>query len=306
MSQDPEIIRKAAETVARQAERTASRGQGQSGQKGEGWELSHDLLPRPIHRPLLREAEAFYAEAIRINATGWYHWQRALLLMQLGDFDHAIAAFQSCVECGDYVDQAVADRQIDICRQLETIANDSQDADDSRAQIFMQANAEMFRSFGASDSSMMELISQVATLVVGGRERKDAISGNDTEDEMPARSPLSEAESSAVCEFGEDFAWSLVRGDWQGAHALLNKQLRGQLSPDDLCTEYTDMTDYAETAFTDVAAQPPDNDMPHMEDSDIAWVCVAISSDDACEAVTLMVCQEDGALRVRDVEWGRP
>jgi tetratricopeptide (TPR) repeat protein len=306
MSLDPEIIRKAAQAVARMAERTAKRGHEQVGQKGEGWEMSHDLVPRPIYCPLLREAEALYAEAIHINATGWYHWQRALLLMELGDFDQAASAFQACVDCGDYVGQPVADQQIGICRQLKAAANNPRDTNDSRAQIVMQTTAEMFRSLGPQGKLMTALFSEMMTQAERARDRTDAIPGNDTGCETPTRAPLSETESSAVCEFGEDFAWHLVRGDWEGAHAVLNKKLRRQFSPDDLRDKYVDMTEYAEAAFTDVEAQPPDNDMPDMEGNDVALVYIAIFSDDACEAVTLMVCREDGELRVRDVEWGRP
>ena len=306
MSRDPEIVRKAAEAVARLAERTAKRGHGQDGQKGKGWEMSHDLLPQPINSALLREAQALYLEAIRLHATGWYHWQRALLLRELGEFDEAVSAFQACVDCGDYVNQAIADQQINMCRKLMATPSQPQDAAESRGKMALQATAEMFRAMGPQGDVMAELFSRMMSPLEGHNARTEGTQGQEADDTGTSRPPLTEAECTLVCEFGEDFAWRLVRSDWKGAHALLNQTLRKQLSAAKLRDNYTDMTSYAETAFSDVEAQPPENNMPDMTDSDVAWVYVAISSEDANEAVTLMICREDGDLRVRDVEWGRP
>lgn len=299
-----EARRKAAETTARRAARTAARGYGQPGQTGEGWELSHDLTPTPIHRPVLAEAARLYAEAIGIHPTGVNHWRRALILMQLGEFDEAIAAFRACVDCGDYVDGKAADPQIAICRQLQARGGRPGAEGDLRADIAMQATARMLRDLPGGDaatsifSRMMAALGNLPGVAVGTREGGSSAAA--------PRPPLTEAESTAVCDFGEGFAWRLVRGDWEGAHAQLDRRLRAELSPEDLREQYLEMTEYFEAPVDEVEAQPPDSHMPDMDDDEVAWVYVAIASSYESEAVMLMVRREAGALRVSSLEWGRP
>jgi hypothetical protein len=45
---------------------------------------------------------------------------------------------------------------------------------------------------------------------------------------------------------------------------------------------------------------------PGRESSDAGWAYVSVGGDVYSEAVTLVVTMEDGDLRIRTVEFGRP
>ena len=45
---------------------------------------------------------------------------------------------------------------------------------------------------------------------------------------------------------------------------------------------------------------------PDKQPADAGWAYVTIGGDVYSEAVTVVVTREDGALRVRDAEFGRP
>jgi hypothetical protein len=45
---------------------------------------------------------------------------------------------------------------------------------------------------------------------------------------------------------------------------------------------------------------------PAMEEQDVANIYIALTGDNFCEAVSIIVAKEDGELRIRDLEWGRP
>ena len=47
-------------------------------------------------------------------------------------------------------------------------------------------------------------------------------------------------------------------------------------------------------------------DWPAKQDGDVASIYIALTGDGFCEAVTVIVTQQDGELRIRDLEWGRP
>jgi hypothetical protein len=45
---------------------------------------------------------------------------------------------------------------------------------------------------------------------------------------------------------------------------------------------------------------------PDKQPADVGWVYVGIGGDVYSEAVTVIVTREDGRLKIRAVEWGRP
>jgi hypothetical protein len=47
-------------------------------------------------------------------------------------------------------------------------------------------------------------------------------------------------------------------------------------------------------------------DWPGREPSDVGWAYVSVGGDEYSEAVTVVVTLEEGELRVRTVEFGRP
>ena len=49
-----------------------------------------------------------------------------------------------------------------------------------------------------------------------------------------------------------------------------------------------------------------DGNMPNLEAADLAWVYVAITGAEFNEAITVVVTDENGEGRIREIEWGRP
>ena len=47
-------------------------------------------------------------------------------------------------------------------------------------------------------------------------------------------------------------------------------------------------------------------DWPAKESTDIAWVYVILGGDVYSEALTLIVTDEEGSIKIRDIEFGRP
>lgn len=47
-------------------------------------------------------------------------------------------------------------------------------------------------------------------------------------------------------------------------------------------------------------------DWPGKQGADVGWVYVSIGGDVYSEAITIVVGRDDGSLKVRDVEFGRP
>ena len=68
------------------------------------------------------------------------------------------------------------------------------------------------------------------------------------------------------------------------------------------------MRRYAPGPFTDMQVMEDFilEDWPAKQDGDVASIYIALSGDNFCEAVSIIVTQQDGGLRVRDLEWGRP
>lgn len=48
------------------------------------------------------------------------------------------------------------------------------------------------------------------------------------------------------------------------------------------------------------------DDWPGKSETDLAWIYVVIGGNVYSEAVIVVVTEESGVLRVREVEWGRP
>lgn len=305
------IKQKAAEAVARLAERTAARGKGDFDPTGlpEGWVMSGGLLPQAIDPELLREAEQLYGEAVAIFPQGVWMHHRALLLMDLGDFDAAIASFRACGEQGDYVDQQMLAPLIAQCQALKvrnTTARTAEEAGRMTRELVKDGMASMFAQFGPRGEEMAQNMRGLLDAVFAMSDRDMGDDANEAVAGAAAHVPLSADEVERLCEFGEDFGWALVQGRFEQAHAMLGDALQAELSADDLRREYTEMVDYAESPIDEVEAMPPDTDSADAAQGERGWLYVAIGSDDIAEAVSLSLGETDGRLYVRELEWGRP
>lgn len=297
------IQRKAAEAIATQAERTAARGKADLPlPQGESWVMSSGMMPRPIHTGRLREAEQLYAQAVSVYPQGFWMYQRALLLMELGDFDEAIGSFEACAAQGDYLSLAELQPVLWQCRLLQQ--GQGPKSEDDTLDWFKQQMMQRMAQFSPSLSAEMEQAFAMAARL-GAADGDEA--SCDAQDNAARRAPLSEAQSRRICELAEDFAWALVDGDYARAYAMLMPELQDETTINDLQKDYEAMVSYAETPINRVHALPPHNDLPDMPATMLAWVMVSIDSDDIAEAITLDICQlDDDTLRIGALEWGRP
>lgn len=115
------------------------------------------------------------------------------------------------------------------------------------------------------------------------------------------------AETSTL-ETGKQFAQALVTGDYAAAHTYLSQQTQAACSPADLAQHYTNMTEYGSgpgqldghVQYEDMA------DWATRQNGDLGWVYISISGEDFLEAVTVIVSDEQGSPKIRQIEWGRP
>lgn len=300
------MSRTAAATARRltlEAERTAALGKRDgvlsARLKEAGWVLSHGTMQYPILPGRLREAAGLYQEAFDLEPQGDRQWQRALLLMDLGDFEAAIAAMEACATCGDYLGPKEIEPHIHICRELVRIEALPDVPGDARAKLLMGATmAQLEDSMGAEFAELFGLMNEALGAMPGDFSTED-------EDDEGA-DPLSAQDSDAVCAFSEAFVQALVDARYEAAHQLLSRQARSALAAENLQREFTAMTAGFAGPIHTVEAEPPSGNMPDMAPGDIAWVYVGCSSDHDSEAVSFIVCREDGELRAREIEWGQP
>jgi hypothetical protein len=106
----------------------------------------------------------------------------------------------------------------------------------------------------------------------------------------------------------EQFARHIADADYNAAHSLLTKAAQQKYSPDSFKQSFQEMTAYEPGPIhrVEVDLEFALEDWPARMAGDIASVYVGLFGEEYVEAVTLVVSREDGDIRVRDVEWGRP
>jgi NTF2-like N-terminal transpeptidase domain len=107
-------------------------------------------------------------------------------------------------------------------------------------------------------------------------------------------------------EVASQFASSLVKGDFSSAHSILSQSLKEQLSIAQLQERYNNMTAYSGESAESVEVEETMNEWSQKELNDVGWAYVSISGKSFSEAVTVVICEEDGKFCVCDVVWGRP
>ncbi len=102
------------------------------------------------------------------------------------------------------------------------------------------------------------------------------------------------------------FATALVKGDFVAAEAMLATAIDADGSPSDLQEVYGEMVEYFSTPPDFVHVEAVMTDWPDKQPGDIGWAYTTIACDGEGEAVTVIVCAENGEHLIRDIEWGRP
>lgn len=104
----------------------------------------------------------------------------------------------------------------------------------------------------------------------------------------------------------KEFAEALVANNYDAAFEMLSSSLKPKLTAAELQSRFTEMTEYGEGRPRVDGHVQTMEDWPGKQPSDVGWAYVSISGDDFAEAVTVVVNYEDDAMKIREVEWGRP
>jgi hypothetical protein len=103
-----------------------------------------------------------------------------------------------------------------------------------------------------------------------------------------------------------DFARALVNRDYASAYAMTSRgyQQRVPLETMREAFEAVVPSDFGDVTAVEIVQTM--DDWPDKQPSDAGWAYVSIGGDVYSEALTVVVTLEDGSLKVRDVEFGRP
>lgn len=98
----------------------------------------------------------------------------------------------------------------------------------------------------------------------------------------------------------------LVQRDYGRAYAMTSREYQRSTSLQQMMAGFeaivpTDWKTSAPPEVTQTLASWPDK-----QASDVRWTYVGISGDVYSEGVTVVVMSEDGTLRIRTIEFGRP
>jgi hypothetical protein len=104
------------------------------------------------------------------------------------------------------------------------------------------------------------------------------------------------------------FGQLLAGGEYSGAHSLLSKETQKVYSPERLALAVAEMVAYAPGPILEVVLVPEGcaEGWPTKEPGDLASVYLALAGKAFNEAVSAVLMLEDGSVRLRALEWGRP
>src|SRR6266404_6252409 len=106
-------------------------------------------------------------------------------------------------------------------------------------------------------------------------------------------------------QLAQRFGDLIAREDYESAHELLTKQAQGLHTAQEMRSRSEGMRRYAPGPFRNflVMEEFMLEDWPAKQDGDVASIYISLEGDNFCEAVSVIVAQEDGDLRIRDLEW---
>lgn len=263
-----------------------------------GWELGGNDLP--IHRATLREAAEIYELALAVHYDSYWDYLRGLLHESLGEYAAAIRILDNLR--GHYAE--FGPRQAERCRRKLAGRYDQQSELDAELGRLLDAA-------GGNAGLKNVLRGAFGTLKTGlerARTQTDPAPASE-----PGAAPLESPGLERAERLARDFAEHLASGDFVAARALLAHDLRATAA-EDLRRQYTQMMASDEPADTETRSggettatvMTGDADMPNLGPRDLGWVYVSICNAQRSEAVAVIVTEEDGQARIREIEWGRP
>ena len=102
------------------------------------------------------------------------------------------------------------------------------------------------------------------------------------------------------------FATALTRRDFDAAYAMTARDYQRRVPVGTMREAFAAIVPAEFGSITSVDAGMTMDSWPDKQPSDVAWVYVSVGGDVFSEAVIVIVASEDGSLKVRDVEFGRP
>jgi hypothetical protein len=113
---------------------------------------------------------------------------------------------------------------------------------------------------------------------------------------------------SAHVQLARQFGDLIANEDYVAAHALLTTEARTVHTAQEMRRRSESMRRYAPGPFRnmEVLEEFMLEDWPEKQPADVASIYISLEGDDFCEAVSIIVMHQDGDLRIRDLEWGRP
>ncbi|MDR2839545.1 MAG: hypothetical protein LBV49_13405 [Azonexus sp.] len=319
----------AAETMMTLAERTARRGRTEvePGKKVKpGWVVAQNFFGADtlIHPEKLREAVALYEIASTLDSGPADHgdyalYQKALLLEELGDFAEAEQAFRQ----SRYGNGQMLEININRCREKQQGAFDlasymvngmamqmqAAGADSERMRKMLDKNASAEEMLGHANAWLGELMAQsnMAGADTSALELVSAMINSPPDDddaEEVDRRELDEESEEEIIEMAQQFADLLLDKNYDEAKTMLHSSL-ADIGADELKASFEQLFEEDEKFPDTATVYSVDGVMSDRPDDDVAWVYVAIESENA-EAVSFTVTREGDRLTLRELEWGRP
>ncbi len=107
-------------------------------------------------------------------------------------------------------------------------------------------------------------------------------------------------------ELAIEFAGALAHREYETAYGMTSSEFKSANSCEEMQKEFESIVPADWGAVDPIEIGMTMDDWPGKHGTDIMWVHVGIGGDVYSEAVIVVITEENGVLRVREVEWGRP
>lgn len=103
-----------------------------------------------------------------------------------------------------------------------------------------------------------------------------------------------------------EFVRELTRREYVAAYGMTSSEFKSESSCEELQKDFESIvpTDWGSIDPIEIVTMM--DDWPGKRENDINWVYVGIGGEVYSEAVVVVITEENGILRVREAEWGRP
>ncbi|MCE3003984.1 MAG: hypothetical protein LW860_14985 [Xanthomonadaceae bacterium] len=261
-----------------------------------GWERGGYDLGLPIHRATLQEAVELLVLAEVIHPEPFWTWTRAGLLERLGEYALAAEVYESPGGAyGRHAPECVSRCRAKAAGTYDPLAENAR---------HLQAQIARCRANGVDPAPIIEVQSHLGELLAQAAQRQQPAPNVSPAKEPPVGNPKLERAAQAA----QAFAELLADGNFEEAQQRLSKHLRGTTA-DALRRDYERMTmadEFPQEEPVEIVVMMAQDDMPNLQPGDFGWVYVAITGTEFNEAVTVVVTDDGGSVKIREIEWGRP